>query len=91
MQDVDGRRIAHKCTERPKPLSHCAADRVQALADSLDALLNAVADVLADTLETLPDCSDALLPCAQDPQCSRRRGDEAHDDEHLNHQGAGRE
>ena len=84
MQDVDGRRIAHKCTERPKPLSHCAADRVQALADSLDALLNAVADVLADTL-------DALLPCAQEPQCSRRRGDEAHDDEHLNHQGAGRE
>jgi len=84
LQDVDGRRIAHKCTERPKPLSHCAADRVQALADSLDALLNAVADVLADTLET-------LLPCAQEPQCSRRRGDEAHDDEHLNHQGAGRE
>lgn len=63
MQDVDGRRIAHKCTERPKPLSHCAADRVQALADSLDALLNA----LADTLETLPDSLDALLPRTQDP------------------------
>lgn len=87
MQDVDGRRIAHKCTERPKTLSHSAADRVQALADSLDALLNAV----ADTLETLPDCSDALLPYARDPQCSRRRGDEAHDDKHLNQQGAGRE
>ena len=72
MQDVDGRRIAHKCTDRPKTLSYCATDRVQALVDSLEALLSAVADVLADTLETLPDCSDALLPCAQDPQSSRR-------------------
>ena len=61
MQDVDGRRIAHKCTERPKPLSHCAADRVQALADSLDALLNAVADVLADSLKALPNSLEALV------------------------------
>ena len=73
MQDVDGRRIAHKCTERPKTLPHSAADRVQALADSLDALLNAEADVLADGLETLPHSLDAL-PNSLDALVERRQG-----------------
>jgi hypothetical protein len=57
--------LAADAKDGPNALPHCAADRVQALADSMDALLNAVADVLADSLKTLPNSLEALVEWRQ--------------------------